>query len=650
MKLLNKVKTAIKERSSRIFDLSLKAWDTFSTIWEPLLNKYPSPLTVEQWKAILTDRSIVDNNSLLMIKQVLEQGNAVTLDDLSNLYAIPVRKYEWIKDDLVRRICEKSPFRISPYRKKYDYVPFQYSKKNKSYKLRDELVEATQEITGLFDGLTENGDSGSGEISLAKYPLNTIFYGPPGTGKTYAAARYAVKIITGKDLEKPFEEYRRLLSEGRIGFVTFHQSYGYEEFIEGIRPNLDDNPDSTLTYREEDGIFKEFCERAKNSVSAVGLEGLNESPTVWKVSLKGAGDNPIRTECLENGHIRIGWHEYGKEITDETVYDMGGRYVLDAFINKMSIGDVVVSCYSETTTDAIGIITSDYYYDSKNGKEYPRYRDVKWIRKFKDSPQNITAINSGKVMTLASVYKMKIPLKDVLELAGEEIDTSVPEKRFVFIIDEINRGNISRIFGELITLLEESKRRGNEEETIVKLPYTKEDFSVPNNVYVIGTMNTADKSLVSLDTALRRRFKFKEVITDYSLLTDDLDGINVQDLLRTVNERIEFLYDRDHMIGHSYMMNLNSLEDLNAAFVDSVIPLLQEYFMDDFEKIGQILAPFGKMDASCSKFLIDTKYSASYPNMPRKRYALNPLLLQETWNNEEKGQLIQIYQSIYKQE
>jgi len=314
----------------------------------------------------------------------------------------------------------------------------------------DNIVISLDEIIKNYHELFSNQTSIN---TLLSKPINTILYGPPGTGKTYSTRKKAVCIVdsdwcaenytheevqlTDEQLEEIKQKYDEFVESGQIVFTTFHQSFSYEDFIQGISAELND--EGQLQYEVKAGIFKKLCNEAdKNS-----------------------------------------------------------------------------------------------------------------------------------------------------------------DKKYVLIIDEINRGNISKIFGELITLLEKDKRKGEENELAVKLPYSNEDclFSVPDNVYVIGTMNTADKSLANMDLALRRRFDFEEVPPNYSILNNkSVGGVELDKLLETINQRIEVLIDRDHLIGHSYLMGVENIDKLGEVFKKRIIPLLQEYFYDDWGRIRWVLNDHRKDD------------------------------------------------------
>ena len=460
---------------------------------------------------------------------------------------------------------------------------------------------------------------------------NTILYGPPGTGKTYNTVVYAVAIIENKTVESikeepysaVFERYNTYKNEGLIEFTTFHQSYGYEEFIEGIKPILENDADEQgdVKYTIEDGLFKAFCNKSSMPItkkSNIDI-GLNKTPTIWKVSLWSTGDNPTRTECLENGHIRIGWDDYGAEITEDTDFsEQGGKKVLNAFISRMKIGDIVFSCYSSTTIDAIGVVTGDYEWC---GEQYEdglnRRRKVNWI--VKGINEDIVEINGGSTMTLSTVYRLNhIALSDAMALIEKYLPHTAEEKKnHVFIIDEINRGNISKIFGELITLIEPSKRLGQAEGMKAKLPYSQQLFGVPDNVYLIGTMNTADRSIATIDTALRRRFRFKEMMPDAEVLNGiNVEGISISDMLTRMNKRISVLYDREHTIGHAYFIPLRdnpTLEQLAEIFENGIVPLLQEYFYEDYEKIRLVLGDNNKENADEQFILaVENDYDALF--------------------------------------
>lgn len=434
---------------------------------------------------------------------------------------------------------------------------------------------------------------------------NTILYGPPGTGKTYNTVMYAVAIIENKKLEdikrenytEVIDRYNKYKEDGVIEFTTFHQSYGYEEFIEGIKPVIhsDEEDETDIQYEVVPGLFKKFCNIAGKLILRKEKcdIGINESPTIWKISLEGSGENSTRTECMRNNHIRIGYDEYGREITNLSKGD-AGRNILNYFINDMSIGDIVMSCYDCNTVDAIGVVTGEYEWHDEYA-QYKRLRKVNWIAK--GIKENIIKINNGSKLSNPTVYKLRMDLSDVMEIiekySKNTIEVEEKKKNHVFIIDEINRGNISKIFGELITLIEPTKRIGKTEGQKVRLPYSQKLFGVPNNVYLIGTMNTADRSIATIDTALRRRFNFKEMLPDSEILDGIyVEDVSIKDIFIKMNKRITVLFDREHTLGHAYFLPLKdapTIETLANIFENSIIPLLQEYFYEEYEKIRMVL-------------------------------------------------------------
>lgn len=592
------------------FDAYLPAQEE-ENYW-PSLEEYDPGITKQMWLDVLEDRSITTPDMLRMLKGMLKLGGESTCAHLAEVYGYTYGHYNAWGSTFGSRVknhyhCPDCVDRGTDEveRNRVYVIPFvgrnvmENGRDRYSWKLRRELKEALEEL----------------DMKIADAPgtdigLNTILYGPPGTGKTYHTAYYAVAIVEDKPLDmvkkEPYAEvlarYQRYRSQGRIAFTTFHQSYGYEEFIEGIRPMpVDEEQDSTgsIQYSVQPGIFKKFCEQAELPVAVAANTddlGIRENAAVWKVSLWSTGENEIRTECMKNSHIRIGWDAYGKDITDETDFTAdGGRVVLNAFMNKMQIGDIVFSCYSASTIDAIGVVIGDYEWHEEY-ENLRRLRRVKWI--VKDIRENILELNGGTAMTLASVYRLwNISISDVYNLIEKHQPTKAAPARdqgnYVFIIDEINRGNISKILGELITLLEPEKRMGNAEGMQAMLPYSQKLFGVPKNVYILGTMNTADRSIAALDTALRRRFQFREMLPDAKVL----DGIMVEDLsvkemLLTINRRIAVLFDREHTIGHAYFVPLRenpSIDLLGEIFRNRILPLLQEYFYEDYEKIRMVL-------------------------------------------------------------
>ena len=379
-----------------------------------------------------------------------------------------------------------------------------------------------------------NGKSESNVGTLNYISLNQILYGPPGTGKTFNTVSEALKFFSGTDLleENDEEDYLGdklqfdvLKLKGHIEFITFHQSFSYEDFVEGIRAET--NVKGELSYSIKDGIFKKIAIEALFSkfVAEFSEEKINE---LWE------------------------------EVKAKT-----------------------------TNTD----------FNSSN------YEHKKLIL---------------SACTLADFKNAK----------GKG-------KPYVLIIDEINRGNTSRVFGELITLVETTKRAGTNEAMDAILPYSQETFTVPDNLYIIGTMNTADRSLALMDTALRRRFDFIEKMPQPELIKDiNIEGIDLKLMLQTINDRIEALYDREHTIGHAFFMKLISgskVSDLALIFKNNILPLLEEYFFEDWEKITIVL---GKSNIYIKKTFDNLGFDYAGNNYSRNDSAL-----------ENKDTYINIYKS-----
>ena len=439
---------------------------------------------------------------------------------------------------------------------------------------------------------------------------NVVLYGAPGTGKTYDVPELAVRLCdpalmaTIPSREEIVNRYNQLKTEKRIAFTTFHQSLDYEDWIEGLRPVVNEN--NQVTYEIESGIFKKLCEEAERPVVKDKQVGIADNAVVWKVSLAGTGDNYVRRECMENSHIRIGWDGYGPVISDETdwsIYNGEGKQILDAYINKMKVGDIVMSCYSSQTIDAIGVVVSDYEFDDSL-PNYKRVRRVNWL--VKNINENIVEMNDGKTMVESSVYRLNsITLNDVKSIL-EKYDTSSKmeenDKAYVMVIDELNRGNVSKVFGELITLLEADKRKGRINAERVVLPYSKKAFHIPSNVYLIATMNTADRSLGSLDYAIRRRFAFiaekpfgLEVEGFDEELFEKVSSLFVKNFgdykesgwdqtmkLESADTLSEEYKPEDVWIGHSYflMQDEESEDNTSNRLLYEIIPLLEEYVRD----------------------------------------------------------------------
>jgi 5-methylcytosine-specific restriction enzyme B len=561
--------------------------------------------------------------------------------------------------------------------------------------------------------------------------LNKILYGPPGTGKTYHSISYAVAICEHNDQvdidnyvrncisnkierEAVLKKFYELLASDRIRFCTFHQSLGYEDFILGIKPNLDE-ANSLLKYELVRGIFYKLCEDAKKelansnspndnnwannaniaanstivplnlvtqntlnydiSLSNINLDD-NNSPNkqiydkfinaVYTLSVDQAlidayamyiqfiRDSGVETVNQQNaGNIQVFCHQINVngiiyqiacEPFENSILlkkrDANGNYSgTDATNNHKIIRKALVTRIknpnfdlpSRPNTVAPGVVNNKL----SNGHSSARNYITKDIYDFLKKPENHNLLDN-LIRSLETNHTLQID-KDENDTQtevhqsveknalSEELVTekSYSKPTYVLIIDEINRGNVSNIFGELITLIEDSKRvrkyaiesiddKGKEiykailsEEALeLTIPYTDNKFSVPANVHIIGTMNTADRSVEAIDTALRRRFDFIKMFPDTTLLgpvkiannngTGEVT-IDLGNLLKTINDRIELLIDSDHVLGHSFFINIGKHtpekngKDLIYTFKNNILPLLQEYFYGSTYKIGLVL-------------------------------------------------------------
>ncbi|MFM5718540.1 MULTISPECIES: AAA family ATPase [Aeromonas] len=636
------------------------------------------------------------------ITLLLPTGEQVTTCILSKFGRLQKRFGSVFKQLSVRSGDQLQLTRIGsdPYRYQLTYIP------------KGTVIASLTPSTSQQDALMPQ---------LVLSPLNQILFGPPGTGKTYHTINKALAILDPAWLEEHETDrqalkarFDELVKEGRIDFVTFHQSFSYEDFVEGIRAESDAES-GQLTYEVVDGVFKRLCEVAAARVTrsdhheAMTLDGRR----VWKMSLGNTkGDDAhIFDDCIEEGLIRLGYggkHDYSKCKSREDVQAMleqsAGKidnaydYTVTSvvtLVTRMKRGDLVVVTDGNLKFRAIGEIIGDYQCKPhpEYGNSYAQVRPVKWLCQYTPSLPSSELIN-GRFSQM-TLYELRSPTlnreklqvllgaqvkaggertfspgqvfgrdyqvvrasADLLELkkpngnrlgfalnllqeladavrTGQITVQDIREKTVidklpnaslepylvngynnilaplvehllsseggaseaepssdarVLIIDEINRGNVSRIFGELITLIEPSKRAGAAEALSTTLPYSKQPFSVPDNLYLIGTMNTADRSLAGLDIALRRRFEFREMPPRPQLLEDiEVAGVNIGQLLRVMNQRIEVLLDRDHCLGHAYFMPLKgdpTLARLESIVRNQILPLLQEYFFEDWQRI-----------------------------------------------------------------
>ncbi|HEC1871272.1 TPA: AAA family ATPase [Campylobacter jejuni] len=481
--------------------------------------------------------------------------------------------------------------------------------------------------------IRNDGSEMSNKKENKNLSLNQILYGPPGTGKTYHTIDKALEIL-GENLESrdrdekkaKFDEY---VKDGQIVFITFHQSYGYEEFVEGIKPMINNEANSQeIQYEIKDGIFKDICNKALENYenSNLNTEELRE-----KIKLR---------EKVEKFLNRL------LETNEPISKTKGGNFFINSFNNN------TIEIYSEDVERFDGIFKlslSTFITLLKSNIEFNSA--VEMFKKVFD--RDYADRTHTYYFNLVNKFK-EYEKQAVLKTEDNKISSNSLNS-YIIIIDEINRGNVSKIFGELITLIEPSKRIGESEELKVTLPYSGKKFGVPKNVYILGTMNTADRSITSLDTALRRRFEFVEMMPDPDLLKNvfickDVENPNkdedylgddaktegfaeiLQNILISINKRIEFLLDREKTIGHAFFMSeavkfnkdnwckpdeyeedwyVLSISKLKSIFQNKIIPLLQEYFYNDYALISAVLNDNGMIE-KCEK---DDKYLQKIKNL-----------------------------------
>ncbi len=537
------------------------------------------------------------------------------------------------------------------------------------------LVASEQAVVQLIDWYASAAGQGATSAALLNHhqkvqpePMslpvqsatNLILYGPPGTGKTYETAAAAVRLCIGEAQAAPLlaEErradlmatYRMLADAGRIDFVTFHQSYSYEDFVEGLRPTTDsaELPGEALALaaeqeaaagvaqvaggfrlRSEDGVFKRICKRARlDRGDRHDDRRLDRDRPIFKMALgrRGIEENRI-AEGLSKSLIHLGWggdidwsderfddfEEIRREWREHKDGTAGGKdpniEMTFSFRSQMQIGDYVVLSDGRDSVRAFGRVTGEYYFDA-GATYHPHRRKVEWL--WQDEEGADRDLFYKNMFRRQSVYRLapQIIDWDALEsivFGADLLQPAVTARPYVLVIDEINRANISKVFGELITLLEPDKRLGQINELRVKLPYSDEPpFGVPPNLHIVGTMNTADRSIALLDTALRRRFEFRELMPNPELLRP-VDGIDLAALLATINARIEYLYDREHQIGHAYFIHCRSRGDIDDVMRNRVIPLLAEYFYEDWSKVAAVLGDAAGGDGDRQGGFLDRK-------------------------------------------
>ncbi|MDP5130549.1 MAG: EVE domain-containing protein [Paraglaciecola sp.] len=617
----------IKSPQGTVFKLSEDEADQFYSLWQlnspidddliesELAQQHLKSLdlTVEQYKEVLQAEGVLGQNGLKVLttlflmpgskatskqlSKALGYGNGTPANALIGKLSKRIGIYFGIeKADIKNQFKGWWQLIASGERVSEGFV----------WTLRENLIAALVDLNMIKTNYKNNVQEIE-PVYKANIPLNQIFYGPPGTGKTHLAIEAAVRAAEPKFIWQSRPElkskYDELVAQKRIQFVTFHQSYGYEEFVEGLRATSDDG---LISYEVQSGAFKRICNSAAN--------------------------NMIRSRNSTLVSFEVCWDQFLDTFDDEQGTEI-----------KTKKSKFLITEVNENTI----------YFEKSNGKS----KHTLAIKTLKEVFNGTKLVKGG-----LNVYYSPLVVH-LKKLFPVQRTPSEAAKNFVLIIDEINRGNISKIFGELITLIEDSKRsytKGNE--TIeVTLPYSGDPFSVPANLYLIGTMNTADRSLAMMDTALRRRFDFFEMMPDYSALSEvTVKGIALDKLLLAINSRIEALYDREHTLGHAFFIPVKEMTDsgkeaaafevLKQVFIKKIIPLLEEYFFDDWNKIRLVLADNQKPEFLQLVKVVSHAYDTLFGNnngldnyvSESKSFALTPCSA-KVWN--DPAAYISIYDS-----
>lgn len=453
---------------------------------------------------------------------------------------------------------------------------------------------------------------GGSKMSKAQ---NIILYGPPGTGKTYKSRFRALEII-GADQKNVVEVFNRLQREQQVDFITFHQSFSYEQFVEGITPVT--NEDGSLSYDIAPGVFKRICQNALCEL----------------ILPKEEVEDGITTPSFDEAYINLLEQiEYSPRTLKTS---QGSEFIIKPSARDGVRVDVKNGGGWSISKDAL----KNVYVELTSMKSPPYTRkDIRTVTNHSLASYIMPIVNEIANMTdeeeLSELRKFK-PDEVLKYLEKGNYKLNPTPKQFVLIIDEINRGNISQILGDLITLIEPTKRIGGDEDILLTLPYSKDTFGVPSNLHIIGTMNTADRSVEAMDTALRRRFDFEELMPSGELVDDlvwhNFESFSVKDIFKCINERIEYFLGRDHTLGHFFFIYLeknNEFNDLKKRFSNKVIPLLKEYFYEDWEKIGLILGDefidCDEVEPKFAPFVAEGEYSV------KRKYHLKS---EKYWNEK----------------